>query len=93
MGPILRTKVEMGHRCKESTAGRTIANDLPRTGCDDSLLPALENVLLAYAATSLNRQMDLEITVVFRHGESPVSILESKLHPRFGTKRSATANP
>lgn len=41
--------VEMGHRCKESTAGRTIANDLPRTGCDDSLLPALENVLLAYA--------------------------------------------
>lgn len=41
--------VQEGHRCKDSTAGRTIANDLPRTGCDESLLPSLENVLLAYA--------------------------------------------
>ena len=42
--------MQEGHRCKDSTAGRTIANDLPRTGCDESLLPSLENVLLAYAA-------------------------------------------
>lgn len=43
-------EVKEGHRCKDSVAGVTIANDLPRTGCDEALLPALENVLLAFAA-------------------------------------------
>ena len=46
----ISAKVKEGHSTKESTAGRTIANDLPRTGCDEAQLPALENVLLAYSA-------------------------------------------
>ena len=43
------SQVEEGHRRKGSVAGVTIGNDLPRTGCAEALLPALENVLRAFA--------------------------------------------
>ena len=38
-----------GHCAKNTVAARTIANDLPRTGCEENLISPLENVLLAYA--------------------------------------------
>ncbi|CAE7479858.1 Tbc1d8b [Symbiodinium pilosum] len=41
--------VREGHSAKNTVAARTIANDLPRTGCEENLISPLENVLLAYA--------------------------------------------
>lgn len=41
--------VREGHCAKNTVAARTIANDLPRTGCEENLISPLENVLLAYA--------------------------------------------
>ena len=46
-----RAKVREGHSAKNTVAARTIANDLPRTGCEENLISPLENVLLAYAAS------------------------------------------
>ena len=42
-------EVREGHCAKNTVAARTIANDLPRTGCEENLISPLENVLLAYA--------------------------------------------
>eukprot|EP00928_Gymnodinium_smaydae_P048676 TRINITY_DN32574_c0_g1_i1.p1 TRINITY_DN32574_c0_g1~~TRINITY_DN32574_c0_g1_i1.p1 ORF type:complete len:622 (-),score=103.77 TRINITY_DN32574_c0_g1_i1:72-1937(-) len=41
--------LQAGQLARESEAGKVIAADLPRTGCDEALLPALENILLAYS--------------------------------------------